>query len=545
MADNAKDLQLRELKDTIQELRNLVSTLQKTIDTLNKREADLAQERDNLKEQVDLLTKKLFGKSSEKRTADIPGQLNLFNEAETEQDPEAIEEEEEEAASPAKAPRKSKTVQAEKFAGIPVEKVCIDIPEDQKICSACGTPLKAIGEEFMRRELKFVPARLRIIEYYSKSYACPTCEADEKPYIHKGRDYVIRRLRGMASPSTVAWVMYQKFCNCVPLYRQEKDWEQYGAKIGRATLANWIIMNSDELFAPMYDFFRRRLLQRVFLMADETPVQVLKEPGRRPETKSYMWVYRTGEDDGPPIILYKYSETRAGQNAVDFLDGYTGYLMCDGYSGYNKVKTAKRCACWAHVRRYLIDAIPKGKQHDYSNPAVQGAIYVDRLFQEEKKIKQRHKTPEAIYEARLQKEKPILEGFWSWLDEQTPTRGSRFEKAITYIRNRKPDLETYLEDGRCSFSNNASERSVKPFVMGRKNWLFSDTQAGAVASERVYTIVEIAKANGVNVYHYLTYLLDMEPSPLMSDEELEKFAPWNEDVKKEIKRRAESSKVVQ
>ena len=292
--------------------------------------------------------------------------------------------------------------------------------------------------------------------------------------------------------------------------------------------------NTMEFFEPMTAFFKRKLMERRFLMADESPLQVLKEPGRRPQTKSFMWLYRTGEYEDIPIIIYKYSQTRAGDNAKDFLDGYDGYLMCDGYSGYNKVTAAKRCCCFAHVRRYLIDAIPKGHVNDLTHPAVQGLAYVDKLFAYERRIHEKHSRPEAIKEARLRKEKPILDAFIAWLDRQTAVKGSRMEKAVVYARNRKPFFETYLEDGRCSFSNNASERSVKAYVTGRKNWLFSDTPEGAVASEKVYTIVETAKANGVNVYHYLTYLLKKCPSSTMTDEELEKLAPWNENVKSEL-----------
>ena len=286
-------------------------------------------------------------------------------------------------------------------------------------------------------------------------------------------------LYGMASAGTVAWVMYQKFCNGLPYYRQEKDWKQYGVEITRATMTNWVIRNSEAFFLPMYEYFHRKLLERGFAMADETPLQVLHEPERRAQIKSYMWLFRSGEDGGPPIILYKYSETRAGDNAVDFLHGFKGYLMCDGYSGYNKVPDAKRTACWAHIRRYLTDAIPKGKALDYTQPSVQGMLYINQLF--------------------------------------------------------------HLEDGRCSFSNNLSENAIRPFTVGRKNWLFCDTPNGAQASAIVYTIVEMAKANGVNVYHYLTYLLEKLPDDRMSDDELELLAPWNETIKAEIERRANES----
>ena len=264
----------------------------------------------------------------------------------------------------------------------------------------------------------------------------------------------------------------------------------------------------------MYEYFHRKLLERGFAMADETPLQVLHEPERRAQTKSYMWLFRSGEDGGPPIILYKYSETRAGDNAVDFLHGFKGYLT---------------------------DAIPKGKALDYTQPSVQGMLYINQLFHLEDVIRSKYSSFDAIKKARLEKEKPVVEGFLSWLDQQNPIRGSRMDKAVTYIQNRRSYLTIYLEDGRCSFSNNLSENAIRPFTVGRKNWLFCDTPNGAQASAIVYTMVEMAKANGVNVYHYLTYLLEKLPDDRMSDDELELLAPWNETVKAEIERRANES----
>ena len=539
MADSSKDIQLRELKDMINDLRKMIKVLQATVDSANKREEALTQERDNLKEEVDLLRKKLFGTSSEKRVLDIPGQLNFFNEAELEQDPALAQMEELEASAPEKTPKKRKTraTDAERFKGIPVVKEYLDLSETEKNCPVCGTALKQIGEEFVRRELIFIPAKLKIREYYSRNYECPQCSQHGIPVIKKGKDGKPHMLYGMASAGTVAWVMYQKFCNGLPYFRQENDWKQYGASITRATMANWVIQNSEAFFLPMYEFFHRKLLEREFAMADETPLQVLHEPDRRAQTKSYMWLFRSGEDGSPPIILYKYSETRAGDNAVDFLHGFKGYLMCDGYSEYNKVPDAKRTAGWAHIRRYLTDAIPKGKALDYTQPSVQGVMYINQLFHLEDVIKKKYTSFDAIKKARLEKEKPVVEGFLSWLDQQTPVRGTRMDKAVTYIQNRRSCLITYLEDGRCSFSNNLSENAIRPFTVGRKNWLFCDTPNGAQASAIVYSMVEMAKANGVNVYHYLTYLLEKMPSNRMSDEELELLAPWNENVKTEIQRR--------
>ena len=541
MADSSKDIQLRELKDMIHDLQKMIKTLQAVVDAANKREEALTQERDNLKEEVDLLRKKLFGTSSEKRVLDIPGQLNFFNEAELEQDPALAQMEELEASSPEKTPkkRKARATDAERFKGILVEKEYLDLSEKEKNCPVCGTALKQIGEEFVRRELVFIPAKLKVREYYSRNYECPQCSQHGIPVIKKGKDGRPHMLYGMACAGTVAWVMYQKFCNALPYFRQEKDWKQYGASITRKTMANWVIQNSEAFFLPMYKYFQRKLLERKFAMADETPLQVLHESGRRAQTQSYMWLFRSGEDGLPPIILYKYSETRAGENAVDFLHGFKGYLMCDGYSGYNKVPDAKRTACWAHIRRYLTDAIPKGKALDYTQPSVQGVMYINQLFHLEDIIKAKHTSFDAIKKARLEKEKPVVEGFLSWLDQQAPVRGSRMDKAVTYIQNRRSYLTTYLEDGRCSFSNNLSENAIRPFSVGRKNWLFCDTPNGAQASALVYSMVEMAKANGVNVF--LTYLLEKMPSDRMSDEELELLAPWNENVKTEIQHRVNNT----
>lgn len=522
MADSSQDLQLRELKDMITDIKKMIKTLQATVDAANKPEETLIQERDHLKDEISLLRKKLFGTSSEKHPVDFPGQFNLFNEAELEQDPAAAQAEELAATFPAEASkkRKNRATDAERFIGIPVIKNYLDLPEEDKICPVCNTPLVKIGEEFVRRELVFVPARLKVVEIYSLNYSCPECSKQDVPVIKKGKDGNPHMLYGMAAVGTVAWVMYQKFCNSLPYCRQEKDWKQYGAVITRATMANWVIRNSEAFFRPMYEYFLRKLLERSFAMSDETPLQVLHEEGRRAQTKSYMWLFRSGEDGGVPITLYQYSPTRAG---------------------YNKVPDAKRTACWAHIRRYLTEAIPKGKQLDDTQPSVQGIMYINQLFQLEDVIKAKCLSIDAVKKARLEKEQPIVEGFWSWLDKQTAVRGSRMDKAVTYIQNRRSCLTTYLEDGRCSFSNNLSENAIRPFTVGRKNWLFCDTPNGAQASAVVYTMVEMAKANGVNIYHYLTYLLEKMPNDSMSDEELELLALWNADVKYEIERRAVSS----
>ena len=465
MAKDPKDQQLIELKDTIKELNNTIKNLNALIDAANKREEEHEKRERIMQEQIDYLTKKLFGRSSEKRSDVIEGQMSFFDEAES----EAIAEDpaEEEFITIEKHTRKKKTSMMDKFAGVPVQKAYLDVPEEERICGRCGTPLKKIGEEFVRREIEIIKPSIKIIEYYSVNYGCPKCKVDAPvPYIIKGRDGHPHMLHGMASAGTVAWVMYQKYANSMPLYRQEKDFKMlYGVDIGRGTIANWIIDNAEDFFTPLCRYFQKKLVAGRYAMADETPVQVLKEPGRKAQTKSYMWVFRTGEFDKEQIVLFHYSPTRAGETAKEFLEGFRGYLMTDGYSGYNKLKDCTRTSCWSHIRRYLIDAIPKGKEYDYTQPAVQGLMYVDKLFDLEKKIHARKGvTYDEIKSFRLEKELPVLEGFFSWFETQHAVKGNRFDKALTYIKNRKPFLTNYLEDGGCSFNNNTSERSCKAFV---------------------------------------------------------------------------------
>ena len=544
MANDSKDRQLIELKDTIKELNSTIKNLNQLIDAANKREEEHAKREKILQEQIDYLTKKLYGKSSEKRKDDFEGQLSLFdeqfgifNEAEAEQSPSNPFEHD--YITVEKHTRKKKTTMAEKFADFPVQKIYLDVDEDKRICGVCGTPLERIGEEFVRREIEIIKPGVKILEYYSITYGCPKCRIEAiSPYIVKGRDGRFRMMHGMASAATVAWVMYQKYVNSLPLYRQEQDFKRlYGIDISRGDIANWIIKNAEQTFAPLCDYFQRRLVAGRYAMADETPVQVLKEPGRKAQTKSYMWVFRTGEFDKEQIVLFHYSPTRAGETAKDFLEGFHGYLMTDGYSGYNKLKDCTRTSCWAHVRRYLIDAVPKGKEYDYTQPAVQGLAYINKLFDMERTIHAKKGVSfDAIKKYRNEKEAPVLEAFFEWVDAQTALQGSRLDKALTYIKNRKPFLTTYLEDGGCSFSNNTSERSCKAFVTGRKNWMFSDTPAGANASSLVYSIVETAKANGVDIYNYLKYLLMNIPSTQPTDEELERLCPWNPECQQALEK---------
>lgn len=509
---NEKDAYIEHLENTIKDLQNQVS---------------------NLTEMVLLLRKEKFGPSSEKTTKQIEGQLSLFNEAEMDADPVSKEPLHERKGGIVR--KNAKTRREELLKDLPVEEVPCMIHPDDMFCGQCGSPLRQIGYVRVRDELEYIPAKVKIIRYMQQTCECPACKHKGKPFIKKAFTPKSVMNHSLASPSSVARVMYQKYVNSIPLYRQEKDWEQTGIGLSRATMANWIIRSSQDHLMPVVEHLRKELLKRDITHCDETPVQVLKEDGKKPQTKSYMWVYRSGNDGRAPIILYDYQPSRNGDHAVTYLKDFKGYVHSDGYSGYNKLKDITRVGCWAHLRRKFVEAIPMKKQNGPPTSAETGRQYCDRLFAIEDSLKDL--SPEERFCKRLELEKPVLEAFWCWLDSVNALKGSALGKAVTYARNQKPYMENYLLDGRCSLSNNVAENAIRPFTVGRKNWLFADTPKGAGASAAVYSLVETAKANGLNVYAYLQHLLLYMPGSEWQQypEELDQLMPWSQEVQEQCK----------
>lgn len=507
----------------ILQLENTIKSLEKQVN--------------NLTEMVILLQKQKFGSSSEKTPKrESDNQLNLFDEAEQ----EAVSDAEEPAVQKVDGfyRRIPKTKRDELLKDLPVQEVICDVPEEERICPQCRRGLVPVGKEIVREELEYIPAKLQVIRYVRLAYGCQKCKQKGTPYIVKALTPVSLMNHSLASPTTVANVMYQKYVNGMPLYRQEKEWEQLGLALSRATMANWIIRCSQDWLMPVVEWLRQELLKRDIVHCDETPVQVLKEPGKKPQSKSYMWLYRTGADDKASIVLYDYKPSRSGSNPVDYLKGFHGYLHTDGFAGYDKVEGVTRCGCWAHLRRYFVEAIPDKKAAGApQTPAEMGRDYCNKLFEIERELAPL--DPDKRKAERLRLGKPILEAFWCWLDLLNPLKGSRLGKAVTYAHNQKPYMENYLLDGRCSISNNIAENSIRPFTVGRKNWLFSDTPKGAEASAAVYSIVETAKANNLNVYTYLNYLLLYMPDTdyRKYPETMEDMMPWSERVQQECGKR--------
>ena len=537
MAQSAKDIRINELLDANSQLNTTVKHLVDALTQKDKALADMQTRLDEMTEELKLLRKKLFGSSTEHMSNPYVNsdQLTIypFLGIEPEKEPEPIEAEYIEIQGYTKS-KKAKSTLKEQFSNIPVKQVFIDsLSDEDKLCPTCGTEMQPIGTEIIRREVIHVKPSMYMLEYVGTTYGCPVCKDTEDPQFVKDNKAPAALIKGSyTSPSLTSWVLYEKFAKSVPFYRLEKSLEELGAKISRTTMANWAIQCNSLYFKHLTDYFHRELLKRKYLMMDETPIQVLHEPGRTPESKSYVWLMRSGNDGLPPIIYYRYAPTRSGDVALELTDGIQPgtYLMCDGFSGYNKLKDVRRCTCYAHIRRYFYEAIPAGHDRDITNPAVQGVMYCNKLFSYENKYAERHYKPETIKKRRLKDEKSVIEAFLDWADKQVVTGNSKFSKALTYFKNRRNDLMTYLEDGHCSLSNNWSENSIRPVTVGRKNWLFSSSVDGAEASMNIYTIIEMAKLHGLNRQKYLEYILEHRPSAEMTDEELSLLAPWNKDV---------------
>jgi transposase len=476
-------------------------------------------------EQFRLFQQQRYGVKSEKITS---GQLNLFNDAEEVSDEKKEEPTFEEVTYKR---RKEKRSKKDLIKELPVETIEYKLDEKNRLCPYGHGLLKVMGKE-TTKEIAIIPAKTYVIEHVQFKYVCKECEIEgnknnKTPIMIAPKPK--KAIPGsMASSSLIAHIIDQKYTYGMPLYRQEQQFMRNGLDLSRQSLANWVIKAAG-LFEHLYNRMHELLLKKDILMADETTVQVLHEVGRAPTTKSYMWLYRTGKFDNP-IVLYDYQETRSGDHPKQFLSGYKGYLHCDGYYGYNKLDNIIRIGCLAHVRRGYMDALkalPKNANTSRTL-ANKGLNFCNALYKIEQKIKDL--SIEERQNIRLKMSKPILDDFLSWLKEQSKKvlPKSKLSDAINYTINQWEYVINYLLDGRLEIDNNRSERSIKPFVIGRKGWLFSNTPKGAKSSAILYSIVETAKENKIKLFDYLKYLLDKLPNiNVENKEELDKLLPWS------------------
>jgi transposase len=484
-----------------------------------------------LEEQVRLLQNEIFGRKSEKRPLPEQNQFLLFNEAE-----KALSENEEKRDPDTNLivvpeHKRSKSGRKPLPADLPRVDIIHDIDESEKVCP-CGSQLKAIGEE-VSEKLDYVPAKVQVERHVRIKYACPACEGteDEGPTVKIAPPPAQLLPKSMATAGLIAHIVTAKFEDALPLYRQEKIFARIGIDLPRATMAGWMIKTAERV-SPITELLRQEIRGGPVANIDETPVQVLNEPGRANTTISYMWVFRGG-DPARPALVYQYHPNRSGQVPLTFLSDYKGYVQTDGYNGYEALGRKPGVVlvgCWAHARRkfdQVIKAMGNQKKQSSADIALE---YIGKLYAIEKLARQKELDAEEVRQLRQQQAGPILNEFKIWLDEtavKTPPKGL-LGKAVGYTLSFWTRLIRYIDDGLLRPDNNLAENAIRPFVIGRKNWLFSAHPNGAMASAALYSLIETAKANGLKPYYYLRYLFDRLPFA-QTEEDYRKLLPQSID----------------
>ena len=529
------------LKIMMQHQQKQEETLQKQEETLQKQETriQLLEEQKKeleflnamLSDRLTLAQKKRFGASSEKY-AEGYTQMNLFNEAEQEADPNAAEPDLEEVHPSPYRRKKRRGKKEEDLSSFETTEVIeYKLTGTDGYCPDCNTKYKVVTKETVKR-LKFIPARFEVVEEVTFVYSCPKCGAMNRP------EKAVPLLKGsVATPSLVAGIMNAKYVNGMPLARQEREFARYDLNLSTKTMANWIIQCADRYLQPLYDLMKEELLRSKYLHGDETRVQVIDEPDQKGSTQNWMWVYLTDEYSGSPrMVLFQYERTRAGYHPAEFLGNqFKGYFTCDGYQAYHSLPgRITVTGCMAHARRRFDEALTVlkkdfTKENLKETTAYQAMARIGMLYKIEEMI--RDKSPEERYEERQKQAKPLLEAFFEWLHtlEDSVDRSSLIGEAVLYTLNQEIYLKRYLEDGHLSIDNLAAERSLKNFATGRRNWLFAKSIRGAQASATVYSITETAMLNGLKPYNYLTYVMEQMKNlgPFPEKEAMLELLPWS------------------
>jgi transposase len=498
-------------------MQNIVDIEQENL-LLRKTIADKNHHIKILEEYILSLKQKQFGSSSEKIS---PTQAELFDEADG--DAAEIETEQSSSSNAIEIPAHTRSTKRRVSipADIPRVDIIHDLPDDQKICPHDGAALKRIGSE-THEQLDIIPATIQALNHIRYKYACPCCEK----YLITATKPAQPIEKSIASPGLLAYIATQKYVDALPLYRQVEIFKRIGIEMDRSTLASWMV-KCGQLVQPLINLIHEKILEQDFLHMDETVVQVLSELNKTAQSNSYMWVLRSTLPTAS-AVLFRYEPTRSGDAAKELLRDFTGTLMADGYEGYNAtcIKNAiTRLGCWAHARRKFIEAQktqPKGK----TGKADQALAYIQQLYRVEQSISD--KTTDEKYRARQQQSQSILDKLKSWLDKSLPQVPPKtaLGKALYYLDSQWLRLTNYVQCGDYPIDNNAAENAIRPFVIGRKNWLFSASQHGATASANLYGLIETAKANGVEPYAYLKKVFTELPN-VTTVEQIENLLPWN------------------
>lgn len=525
-----------EIKNSDIKVQEYITTLHEQIDEKDNTIAEQQDTIEHLNEVISQYKKLIFGQKSEKRAYIMPEQLSFFNEAEAMADAKAPEPTEETIVKA--HTRNKKRTQKERFGDLPREKEYIRLENTD-----CGNghTMVIIGEEKVRTEIEIIPEQIRIKDIYRYTYKCEECERETgEAYIEKPETPVPVIQKSMASASSVAYVMQQKYQMGVPLYRQEQFWHQRGVEINRNTLANWVILGS-LWFEKLCDYIYGILMSQKSIHADETTIQVLKKSGENTAKKSQMWVIASGEREKRRLVWFYYAPTRSKNVVTKLFSEYTGILHSDAYSAYNAAVNCIHQCCMTHCRRRFVDVARGGKADIVLE-------YMKNLYDVEGDLKEQKATAEKILKTRQKISKPVFEEMFKYIESISPKEGSKLAEAVGYALNHKSELATYLSHPEADIDNNCAERAIRPFTIARKNFLFCDTKRGAEASARVFTVIECAKLNELDIFEYLKYLLKTLPSfgynP--TKEQIESVLPWAESVQKSCgKNRTANSNEVQ
>lgn len=498
---------------------------------LLKANEELTKQVEILTQQIALARRQRFGSSSEQsKYVDGGEQLSfLFNEAEVYADSSfSTKEPDLETVREHKRQKRHITRECDLPEDIETEVVVRDVPEEERICTECGNEMQYIGEDVIRR-LKIVPAKFVVVETHLRRYACKNCQdTGENTPIVSGRTDPAVIPGSNAEAEAIAYLAFEKFVMHSPLYRIEQHCKWIGIPLSRQTMSNWLLKAAELWLNPLWEQMRLELLREDILHADETTLQVLNEPGRKAQSKSYMWIYLTGKEASQQLVLYDYQETRSAEHPENFLKGYHGFLHTDGYAGYHKLPAAIRVVgCLAHARRKFDEALAGLREEErQDSAAMRGVRYFDALFHIEEQI--RDLSPEERKQKRNELARPILDELRDWVFRLNAAPKSLLGKAAHYTREQWPWLIQYLEDGRLEASNNRAERCAKAFVIGRKNFLFANTPSGARASSVYFSLIETAKLNDLEPYRYLTWVLKTAPAlDMKNSEQVKTLLPMN------------------
>ena len=516
----------KDLENTPKEvLITLIMSLQSSVDELTKTVRIL-------NEQIQVMNQRSYGRKSE-QVSSLQLELDLgFNEIEAVADPNE-EEPLLEKAAPKKRPKGKRAADIKKITNHREEYIELS---DEELNEKFGTDKwKRLPYQIITK-LEHIPASFEAVTYKIGVYA-----SDDNETIIRADKPLELWQNSIATPSLVASIMFGKYINAVPLYRQEKTYAENNVNISRTTMANWMIMASDKYLKYYFEGLKKKLLEQKYIHADETPLQVNKD-GRATGTKSYMWVYTTPVKEGiPKIVLYDYQKTRSHEHPRNFLNGFIGTMTTDGFQVYHLLEklepeSFKVAGCWVHAKRKYSEAVKAAGNKPLASAAIKK---ISNIFRENNRLDEL--DPEERLKERQEKIKPLVDEYFEWIRQNQGIidPGSQTGKAFTYSLNQEKYLRTFLEDPNLSMDNNTAERAIRPFTLGRKNWVMIDTLKGADASAVLYSIAETSRANGLKSYDYFRYLLTELPKYIhdLETDIPEHLYPWSEDFPKELFRK--------